>query len=427
MNRRYVLLFGGLLVFFVAVFVAMGTPYSTRLLVEAAAFALIALGLNIQFGYGGVFNFGIMGFLMLGGVAAVLVSFPVNEAFWQSEGPLYLGRALLAFAIGAVLVWGARKVDRIGIKGGWRVAAIVIAWFVAYLGYRSQIDPAAAYIETTSGWIGGLGLHPVLSWAVGGLLCAGLAFIIGKITLGLRSDYLAIATIGISEIVRSFVKNLDWLSRGTLTVSPVPWPVPRPADYQDAGVDTVLSFVYARASFFALVAVILIVAFFLMQRAYQGPWGRMMRAIRDNHIASASMGKNVKSRQLEVFMLGSALMGIGGAILVSFVQVLDPSGYQPIDYTFLVWVMLIVGGAGNNWGAVFGAFFIYAVYQLSAPASFEIFRVLSDWSAQVGWGAIPDMDSRSQQVRFILLGIVITVALRFAPKGLLPEVVRRER
>jgi branched-chain amino acid transport system permease protein len=426
MRPRHLLLFAGLVVFFVAVFLAMGTPYSTRLLVEATAYALVALGLNIQFGYGGLFNFGIMGFLMVGGVAAVTVSYPVNAAFWQSDGPLMLGRVLLAAVLGGVLVWAARKVDRLGITGGWRIAAITIAWFIAYIGYRTQIDPAAAYIESTSGWIGGFGLHPVLGWAFGGILCAALAFVIGKITLGLRSDYLAIATIGISEIVRSFVKNLDWLTRGTLTVSPVPWPVPRPADYQASGVDNVLSFIYARASFLVIVAIILVIAFILMQRAYSGPWGRMMRAIRDNHIAASSMGKNVKARQLEVFMLGSALMGIGGAILVSFVQVLDPSGYQPIDYTFLVWVMLIVGGSGNNWGAVFGALFIYAVYQLSAPASLWLFEQVSALGAQIGWGEIPNADSRSQQVRFVLLGIVITLALRYAPKGIIPEVVRRQ-
>jgi len=206
----------------------------------------------------------------------------------------------------------------------------------------------------------------------------------------------------------------------------VPWPVPRPADYQASGVDNVLSFIYARASFLVIVAIILVIAFILMQRAYSGPWGRMMRAIRDNHIAASSMGKNVKARQLEVFMLGSALMGIGGAILVSFVQVLDPSGYQPIDYTFLVWVMLIVGGSGNNWGAVFGALFIYAVYQLSAPASLWLFEQVSALGAQIGWGEIPNADSRSQQVRFVLLGIVITLALRYAPKGIIPEVVRRQ-
>jgi len=425
MRLHPAILFAGLFAFFVGVFLLMGTPYTTRLLVEATAFALIGLGLNIQFGYGGLFNFGILGFVMLGGVAAVTVSFPVNDAFWQSDGPLMLGRAAAAAAAGGFIVWLARKSSRLGITGGWRAALVGLAWFAAYVAYRSQIDPAVAYIESTSGWIGGLGLHPVLSWIAGGILCAGLSYFIGKITLGLRTDYLAIATIGIAEILRSFVKNLDWLTRGTLTVSPVPWPVPRAADFQAAGADTTMSLILARGSFLAVVVAFLIFAFILMQRAYEGPWGRMMRAIRDNHIAAGSMGKDVKGRQLEMFMLGSALMGVGGAILVSFVQVLDPGGYQPIDYTFLIWVALIVGGAGNNWGAVFGTLFIVAVYQLSAPASFVIFRWISAWSTDIGWGAIPDVDSRSQQMRVFVLGVVITLALRFAPKGFIPEKVRR--
>src|SRR5690606_12158812 len=181
-----------------------------------------------------------------------------------------------------------------------------VAWIAAYFIYRSQIDPAVAYIESAGGgWIGGLGLHPILGWAFGGLLAAGVAYIIGKICLGLRTDYLAIATIGISEILRALLKNMDWLTRGTLTVSPIPWPVPLPQTLQAQGVSIADSFVYARLGFLAVVLVVLGLVFYLVQRAYGGPWGRMMRAIRDNHIAAASMGKNVTRRQLEVFILGS--------------------------------------------------------------------------------------------------------------------------
>src|SRR5690606_16418201 len=191
--------------------------------------------------------------------------------------------------------------------------------------YRSQIDPAAQYIEANAGFIGGLGLHPVLGWAFGGLLAAGVAYVIGRICLGLRTDYLAIATIGISEIIRALLKNMEWLTRGTLTVSPIPWPTPLPQDLQAQGASISDSFVYARLGFLALVIVAVAIAFVLIQRAYGGPWGRMMRAIRDNHIAAGSMGKNVTGRQLEIFILGSVLMGIGGAILVSFAQIYDPS------------------------------------------------------------------------------------------------------
>ena len=159
---------------------------------------------------------------------------------------------------------------------------------------------------------------------------------------------------------------------------------------------------------------------------YGGPWGRMMRAIRDNHIAASSMGKNVTARQLEIFVFGSVVMGIGGAMLVSFVQIFDPSSYQPINHTFLIWVMVIVGGAGNNWGALVGAVLLWLVWVISEPLSKAVFDFVSYWSTNAGWGAIPEIEARSAQMRVFVLGLVITIALRYAPKGLLPEVVRRD-
>ena len=426
--RRSLLMFAGLFVLFAVIGWFLGAANISLLLVQSFAYALIALGLNIQWGYGGLFNFGIMGMLMVGGAAVTFVSFPMNDVFWASEGPLMLGKALMAFLAGFLLVWGARHVDKLGIRGRWRTALIVLAWIVAYCVYRSQIDPAAAYIEDKAhgGWIGGLGLHPVLGWLFGGILAAGVAYIVGKICLGLRTDYLAIATIGISEIIRALLKNMDWLTRGTLTVSPIPWPTPIPQNLQAGGMPISESFIYARLGFLALVVVILAVAFFLVQRAYGGPWGRMMRAIRDNHIAASSMGKNVTRRQLEIFVLGSVLMGIGGAMLVSFQQIYDPGAYQPINHTFLIWVMVIVGGAGNNWGAVFGALLIYMTWMISDPVSQWLFNGISNWSTDMGWGAIPEIQSRASQMRVLVLGVVITIALRYAPRGLIPEVVRRE-
>jgi branched-chain amino acid transport system permease protein len=424
MAQRSVALF---VVLFAVIGFFLGAANITLLLVQSFAFALIALGLNIQWGYGGLFNFGIMGMMMLGGAAVSFVSFPMNAAFWGSDGPMMLGKALLAFFAGGVLVWGAHHAGRIGIRGRWKTLVTILAWVVAYAIYRSQIDPAAAYIESSGGgWIGGLGLHPVLGWIFGGILAAGVAYIVGKICLGLRTDYLAIATIGISEIIRALLKNMDWLTRGTLTVSPVPWPTPLPQDLQAQGVSIADSFIYARLGFLALVLVILALAFFLVQRAYGGPWGRMMRAIRDNHVAAGSMGKDVKRRQLEIFVLGSVLMGIGGAILVSFQQIYDPGSYQPINHTFAIWVMVIVGGAGNNWGAVFGALLMYMAWMISDPVAQWLFNAISSWSTDIGWGAIPDIQSRASQMRTLVLGVVITLALRYTPRGLIPEVVRRD-
>jgi len=426
MMRRSLTLFAGLFVLILVVGWMMGLPFTSSRLVEATAYSLIALGLNIQWGYGGLFNFGIMGFLMLGGFAVTFISYPINPDFWGSDGPMMLGRAALAFGAGALLIYGARQSHRLGVRGGWKTFVTVLAWFVAYCVYRSQIDPAAAYIEDTAGFVGGLGINPVVGWLFGGVLAAGVAYIVGKIALGLRTDYLAIATIGISEIIRALIKNMDWLTRGTLTVSPVPWPTPLPQDYQASGVDQISALLLARGGYLALGLVVLAAVIWLVSRAYAGPWGRMMRAIRDNHIAAASMGKNIKARQLEIFILGSVLMGIGGAMLVSFTQIFDPSSYQPINHTFLIWVMIIVGGAGNNWGAVFGAVLIWMVWVISEPLAKAIFETVSFWSTSMGWPEIPEIESRSAQMRVFVLGLVITIALRYAPKGLIPEQVRRE-
>lgn len=422
---RTAAMFLAIFVLVVIVGFVQGAANTSLLLTQATAYALIALGLNIQWGYGGLFNFAIMGFMMVGGAAAVTVSAPVNPVFWDSQGPIMLARALFAFLVGVAIVAGVRQVNRIGITGAWRTVLVVLAWLAAYIVYRSQLDPAAAYIESTAGYIGGLGLNPVLGWMVGGLLAAIIAYIVGKVSLGLRSDYLAIATIGISEILRAFVKNMDWWTRGTQTVSPMPWPVPLPQQYQADGMSISDSFVYARLGFLALLVVLLIVALFLVQRAYAGPWGRMMRAIRDNFIAAGSMGKDVKGRQLELFVFGSVLIGIGGGMLANFNQIFDPSSYQPINHTFMIWVMVIVGGAGNNWGVLIGAFLIYLAWVISDPMAQAIFVNISSWSQSVGWGAIPEIDSRALQMRVFVLGVIITIALRYAPKGLLPEVVRK--
>ena len=424
---RTIGLYIALVVLIVAVMVYAGVPYTTRMLVEAAAYALIALGLNIQWGYGGLFNFGIMGFLMVGGASVVFVSYPLNMKFWNSVGPMLLGRAILAAIIGALIIVAARQAHRIGITGGRKLALTVIAWAIAYVLFRSQMDPAANFIEHNVDFIGGLGLPAVVGWAFGGLVAAGIAWVIGRICLGLRTDYLAIATIGISEILRALIKNMQWLDRGTLTVSPLPWPLPLPQDYQAKGVDTMSALIYARGGFLILVAAIVAVVMLLLIRAYGGPWGRMMRAIRDNYIAADSMGKDVTKRQLEIFVLGSVLMGVGGAILVSFTQIFDPNSYQPINHTFLIWVMIIVGGAGNNWGALFGAVFIYVVWLMSEPLAQFLLGGVNDMIGHFGWGAIPDIESRSLQMRVFVLGLVISLALRYAPRGLIPEVAQSTR
>lgn len=413
---RDTLLFAGLVAVALVVYGAMGDAYTLRMLTEASCYAILALGLTIQWGYAGLFNAGIMGFVALGGFMTVLFSFPVNQAFWDSPMPGELGRVFLIGIAGTALVFAVSQLHRIGVARGLRTAITVIALAIAYLTFMNALEPVAAEIEGTAGFVGGFGLPVWLGWIAGGALAGLVGYFIGHICLGLRSDYLAIATLGIAEIIKAFLKNADWLTHGTLTVSPLPWPVPPPAE---------IGFVASRAAYLSVTAILIVAIYILLQRAYYAPWGRMMRAIRDNETAAGSMGKDVNRRRLEIFVLGCVLMGIGGAALITFVRIFDPAGFLPLNHTFLVWVMVILGGAGNNLGAIFGALFIYIIWIMSEPATLFVFHSLEqvgrDW---FGWEPPADLDSRALQMRVFIIGLTITLVLRYAPRGLMPEPVK---
>ncbi len=417
-RRRVVdiLLFAALAAILGAVFFGLGHTFGLRLLAEIACYALLALGLTMQWGYAGLFNAGVLGFVALGGFGLVFMSSPVEPQFWSSDA---LPQLLLALglAVGSILaVWALRRYAR-GMPTRLRLAVQAAILVVGTLLAVRVLGPAADEIEAMdAGFMGGLGLPPLLGWALGGALAAGAAYAIGKAVLGLRSDYLAIATLGAAEIVRSILKNEDWLTRGTLTVSPLPWPTPE-AEPGGLGIEI------ARAGYAALGAVLIAIVYLLMSRAYYAPWGRMIRAIRDDEDAAAAMGKDVDGRRLQIFVIGSALIGVGGAALTGFNGIFDPAAYSPLNNTFLIWVMVIVGGAGNNVGAVFGAALVYTIWLMSDPVMQFIFRQIAEYGqAWFGWQAPSDfVDARAAQMKVFLIGLVIALALRFAPRGLFPE------
>ena len=389
--------------------------------------AVMALGVNLQWGIAGLFNVGIMGFVALGGLAVVLTSAaPVPEA-WAAGGV----RAWGALGFGALLVSGSvlmwKRMRRV-----WVLIAMLSAGFFLYRAWR---DPAVSAIEAidpaATGYLGGLGLPVLLAWPMGGVLAAGAAWIIGKTALGLRSDYLAIATLGISEIVIAILKNEEWLSRGVKNVNGLPRPVPYEVDLQASpafveraagfGLDpTTASTLTVKLGYSLLFASVLIVLLVLAQLALNSPWGRMMRAIRDNEVAARAMGKDVTFRHLQIFVLGSAICGIAGAMMTTLDGQLTPSSYQPLRYTFLIWVMVIVGGSGNNLGAVLGGFVIWFLWVQVEPLGTGLMGLIP-WGMTDGSVLKEHLLGSVQHMRLLTMGIVLLLVLRFAPRGLLPE------
>jgi branched-chain amino acid transport system permease protein len=392
--------------------------------------AVMALGVNLQWGLAGLFNVGVMGFVALGGLAVVLISMPPVGAAWQAGGGgILLGLVLgAATIVAAVLVWAHTS----GKLRGWGTAGVLLIGMVIY---RMVLDPSVEAVEAVdpalAGYLGGLGLPVLLAWPVGGVLAAGAAYVIGKTALGLRSDYLAIATLGIAEIVIAILKNEDWLARGVKNVIGLPRPVPYEVDLQNDpafveraagfGLDaTTASTIYVKIEYGLLFAAVLIVLLVLSQLALNSPWGRMMRAIRDNETAARAMGKDVTARHLQVFILGSAICGVAGAMMTTLDGQLTPGSYQPLRYTFLIWVMVIVGGSGNNLGAVLGGFLIWFLWVQVEPMGHLLMSLITAGMADGSWLKAHLLDS-VQHMRLLTMGIILLLVLRLNPRGLLPE------
>ena len=398
--------------------------------------SIMALGVNMQWGYAGLFNAGVMGFAALGGVAAVLVSVPPVQEAWAAGGlELLIALAILVVTIAAAVVVYQR------LRGlGWLTTVSVgLVVLIGYVAMRQFFSPAVDAIEAVepakTGFLGGMGAPIILSWAAGALLAAGAAWIVGKVALGLRSDYLAIATLGISEIIVAILKNEDWLTRGVKNVNGLPRPTPYEIDLQQApwfqefaaswGLSVVeLSSITVKLCYAGLFLVVLIGLVFLAERALNSPWGRMMRAIRDNETAANAMGKDVTARHLQVFILGSAVIGLAGAMLTTLDGQFTPTSYQPLRFTFLIWVMVIVGGSGNNYGSVMGGFLVWFVWIEAEPVGLWLMDTLT-MAMEDGSPLRQHLLDSASFMRPIAMGVILLLVLRFSPRGILPEVTRR--
>ena len=371
-----------------------------------------------------------MGFAALGGLAAVLVSAPPVQEAWDAGG----AGIVYAF-LSATITIIAMRFAYLRTKAPQRLWVLAAIGAVGYFLARSFYAPATEAIElvnpATSGYLGGLGLPIVFSWFVGGVFAAGAAYVVGKVALGLRSDYLAIATLGISEIIIAILKFEDWMTRGVKNVIGLPRPVPYEVNIQDSATFQELaaatniplvpfSSIIVKLCYAGLFGIVLFIILYLSQKALNSPWGRMMRAIRDNETAAEAMGKNVTGRHLQVFILGSAVIGIAGAMLTTLDGQFTPASYQPLRFTFLIWVMVIVGGSGNNLGAVLGGFLIWFAWVEAEPVGLLLMELLTSGMAEDNWLRLHLLEA-SAHMRLMTMGLVLLLVLRFAPKGLLPE------
>ena len=416
--------------------------------------SIMAIGVNLQWGYGGLFNAGVMGFTALGGLTAVLVSHdPVYEAWEKAGVGIIISSIILVLGI-TLLIYIYRSIKNKLLRN------ILISLVVLFsiLGISNFYGPSIQTIESINpartGFLGGLGLPIIISWAVAAIVAGFVAWIIGRITLNLRSDYLAIATLGISEIVIAVVKHEDWLSRGVKNVSGLDRPVPYEIELQESDwfitliesinstklaaiqtlsekqellTDLVISSsgIFVKLCYAGLFFSVLLLIFYLSHLALNSPWGRMLRAIRDNEEAASAMGKNIFSQHLQIFIIGSAIIGIAGAMLTTLDGQFTPGSYRPLRFTFIIWLMVIVGGSGNNLGSIFGGFFIWFIWIEAEPLSLGFVNLLAS-GLEYENPLRMHLIGSAAHLRLFIMGLLLLLALRFMPRGVIPEKIRKK-
>jgi branched-chain amino acid transport system permease protein len=299
--------------------------YVSFFLVFATAYAIITLGLNLQWGFTGLFNVGVAGFVAIGAYTSALLTTPHQDGHLAGLG--------------------------------WPVAAGMLAAMV-------------------------------LTGLVGA--------IVGILALRLRQDYLAITTFGIAVTIQLVANNATPLTGGPFGVQFIPRPL---QGWLGTGLPWTLAYL-------AIAVGLLALSYLAIESLVKSPWGRVLRAIREDEDAANALGKKSFSYRLQSFVIGSMLMGLGGAVYAHFVGFIAPDDFLPI-LTFQLWAMLIVGGAGNNRGAILGAYIVWAF-----------------WTA--AGGLMRDFIPQSEQARaaalqVVLIGCLIALMLVLRPRGICGE------
>lgn len=294
-------------------------------------------------------------------------------------GAFFLSTALIfgLITLGLNLQWGLTGLFNVGIAG-----------FVAIGAYASAILTSPDVPER----IGGFGWPIAAGWLAAMVIAGAAAAFTGFATLRLKADYLAITTFGVAVVVHLTALNAEVLTGGPFGVAFIPRPF---ASVQDQPV------LFNFANLGVVVAVTL-AAFLALQRLSRSPWGRVLRALREDERAAIALGKSAQAYRIQAFAVGGAIMGLAGAVQAHFIGFIAPDNYLPI-LTFQVWAMLMVGGSGSNWGALLGAVVVWAIWVASGTLTASL--VPGDWQA------------RAASLQIVAIGVMLCLILLWRPQG----------
>lgn len=294
-------------------------------------------------------------------------------------GAFFMSTALIfaLITLGLNLQWGLTGLFNVGISG-----------FVAIGAYTSAILTTPA----TPDRIGGFGWPILLGWIAAALLTAAAAAFTGYATLRLKSDYLAITTFGVAVVVQLVALNAQILTGGPFGVAFIPRP------FAAVQADPVL-FNFANLG---VIAAVTLATYLALERLSRSPWGRVLRALREDERAAIALGKSAQSYRIQAFAVGGAVMGLAGAVQAHFIGFIAPDNYLP-TLTFQIWAMLMVGGSGSNRGAILGAIVVWAIWVGSGSLTSAI--VPGDWQA------------RAASLQIVAIGVMLCLILIWRPQG----------
>ena len=343
--------------------------------------------------------------LIVGFVSLVAVMLALNPI--DAITPVPLPTLSLAFVISTLAIAGMYLLLTLGLNVQWGYAGLVNFSVVAFWG----IGAYSGALLTGAGSPHELELHPLYALVLAILLSVVLAVAIGLPTLRLRADYLAIATLGFSEIIRIIILNEEWLTAGGLGVGGMPtlvttWPSELFTPLLDPLAD-VLGTQTRTLHDLVFIMAIAVVVFFILRRTQISPWGRVLRTIRADEDIARALGKNTYWYKMQAFVLGCVIMAIAGWYYAHHVRFVTPAQLDPID-TFYIWVAVILGGSGSNRGAILGGFTVVVILQGTRLYSDTIDAILFF------------MTIDESALRLLLVGLLVIVVVRLRPEGILP-------